>query len=345
MEQALDRANQHDPGSDWPSGPLSREIEKREQPQSAPWLRVPLQRIEDLSDAVLGAGLEAIQFSRAQMSGSLIFQERDGITYGSGLIKGKVGLKGPLSQDQITFGIGLDIAPGTSHWHCELGTGNIGLFLPGDEHNSIYASGSLYATLSLSQERLEALLEARGIVLNDVFAQGTGFHEQLLDRLPITRLARSFADLHSANKMQPRDTLLLGPELLEHALVAFSRPPVQIVGISAARSHGRIVAKARAYIDAHLHRPLTIEKIQENSGTSRRTLYRAFADILDETPQSYTRKLRLHRLRQDLAKRSERQCTIAIVANDWGVTELGRFAGWYRNLFGELPSETLARGH
>jgi hypothetical protein len=30
------------------------------------------------------------------------------------------------------------------------------------------------------------------------------------------------------------------------------------------------------------------------------------------------------------------------VANEWGISELGRLAGWYRELFGELPSETLA---
>jgi AraC-like DNA-binding protein len=65
--------------------------------------------------------------------------------------------------------------------------------------------------------------------------------------------------------------------------------------------------------------------------------------VLDETPQSYVRKLRLHRIRRHLASDAEVLCTITVVANQWGISELGRLSGWYRDLFGELPSETRAR--
>jgi hypothetical protein len=33
------------------------------------------------------------------------------------------------------------------------------------------------------------------------------------------------------------------------------------------------------------------------------------------------------------------------VAHRWNIPEQGRFAAWYRDLFGELPSETLALQH
>jgi len=41
----------------------------------------------------------------------------------------------------------------------------------------------------------------------------------------------------------------------------------------------------------------------------------------------------------------ERASTITLIANQWGTSELGRMAGWYRELFGECPSETLAKMH
>ena len=63
------------------------------------WERVPISRIEDLSDAVYGAGLEATQMSRGHLTGSLIFSETDGIACTSGLIDGRVSLFGPLSRD------------------------------------------------------------------------------------------------------------------------------------------------------------------------------------------------------------------------------------------------------
>jgi hypothetical protein len=42
-----------------------------------------------------------------------------------------------------------------------------------------------------------------------------------------------------------------------------------------------------------------------------------------------------------LASDEERACTIALIANQWGMSELGRMSGWYRELFGERPSDTL----
>jgi transcriptional regulator GlxA family with amidase domain len=90
---------------------------------------------------------------------------------------------------------------------------------------------------------------------------------------------------------------------------------------------------------------MSLDEIASAAYTSRRTLYRAFADILDDTPQTYVRRLRLHRIREDLASDAEKACTITIVANQWGISELGRLAGWYRELFGERPSETLAQAH
>ena len=55
-------------------------------------------------------------------------------------------------------------------------------------------------------------------------------------------------------------------------------------------------------------------------------------------------RLRLHRIRHDLASDDEAARSIAIIANQWGVSELGRMSGRYRSIFGELPSETRIRG-
>jgi len=59
--------------------------------------------------------------------------------------------------------------------------------------------------------------------------------------------------------------------------------------------------------------------------TSRRTLNRAFMDVFGETPQSYVRRLRLHRIRDGLAGNAEEVSSITILANQWGMS--GR-TGW-----------------
>ncbi len=50
------------------------------------WTNVPITRIEDLRDAVLGAGLEATQMSTALLSGDLAFAKVDEVIYSSGLL-------------------------------------------------------------------------------------------------------------------------------------------------------------------------------------------------------------------------------------------------------------------
>lgn len=62
---------------------------------------------------------------------------------------------------------------------------------------------------------------------------------------------------------------------------------------------------------------------------------------LDETPQSYVLRLRLHRIQRDPVNETEAECALALVANHWGFSHLGRLSGWYQVLFAELPSETL----
>lgn len=62
------------------------------------WTNLPIRRIEDLRDAVLGAGLEVTQMSTALLSGDLAFAGDDDVLYSSGLLNGQVALRGPLSE-------------------------------------------------------------------------------------------------------------------------------------------------------------------------------------------------------------------------------------------------------
>jgi AraC-like DNA-binding protein len=310
------------------------------------WTRIPVASIEDLSDAVLGAGLEATQMSRAPVSGSLAFATHDGITFTSGHIGGRVSLTGPLSSDMITLGVGLVLAPGTRHWLNEVTTGNVGVFLPGDEHDSLYTTGSLYACVTLSAERLEEVAARYDLVLDAKTLGGTGIDaNRRFPKTDIARLRMRFERIHAGYLADAADTCMTGQLLLDAMTLHFARVPRFQIGGTDPQGLARIVARARAFINANLDQPLSIEKIANAAATSHRTLHRAFQAVLDETPYSYVQKLRLNRIRHELVTDAERVCTITSIANRWNISELGRFAAWYRDLFGELPSQTLARHH
>ncbi len=307
--------------------------------QPHPWHKISISDIEDLRDAVLGAGLDATQMSTGVLSGGLVFCEQDGLVTTSGLIRGRVAHSGPLSEQGVTIGVGLYLAPGTSHWQSHVKTGNVGIFLPGDMHDSIYADGSLYATVTLPSDRLEEEAARQGLVLDAAMLGGTGVHRRDLDQSITAHLRRRFRQVHHS----AFDDLTLGADMLLAAIEHLARPPRCTNAGRFPRGHGLIVKRARDYIHAHLNEPIDVDEIASAAATSRRTLFRAFNEILGESPRAYTRRLRLHRIRRDLANEDESRCTVAMVAMRWGMEDLGRMAGHYRDLFGELPSQTHRR--
>ncbi len=102
----------------------------------------------------------------------------------------------------------------------------------------------------------------------------------------------------------------------------------------------RALRAALAFIDANLAEHLSIDGIAGAAGCSPRALSSAFRGRLGLSPMAYVRDLRLDRVREDILASGD---PVGTVAYRWGVSHLGRFAGEYRDRFGELPSETARR--
>jgi AraC-like DNA-binding protein len=304
------------------------------------WARVPISSVEDLSNAVYGAGLDVTQMSRAPVTGNLAFAFNDGITYGTGLVGGQVAIAGPLSLNMVTLGLGLILTPGSRQWLNEVATGNVGIFLPGDAHDALYMPGSMYATVTVSSERLEEMAAKLDMVLDGKTLGGSGVDPEKLPASTMARLSAGFLKIHVEDGSMPP---VLCDELLAALIVHLGRIPRPLIGRANPKGYALIVMRARTFIHEHLDQPLSIDKIAEAARTSHRTLHRAFHLVLNETPYSYVLKLRLHRIRHELISDRELSCSITTIANHWCMSELGKFAGWYNDLFGELPSKTAAR--
>ncbi|MDO8825167.1 helix-turn-helix domain-containing protein [Methylophaga sp.] len=106
------------------------------------------------------------------------------------------------------------------------------------------------------------------------------------------------------------------------------------------RIHRYIVNRVRELTLSSDGDCLTIGEICINLCISRRTLNHAFSRVLGITPVEYMRNLRLHRVRSELQS-SPYETTIANVAAKWGFWHMSLFSRYYRELFGECPSETL----
>jgi AraC-like DNA-binding protein len=305
------------------------------------WQRAAVESIDDLRNAVLDAGLEAMQLSRTPITGSLLFLAGDEIVLSSGLLESRVGLRGPLSDRGLTIGFGLRLGEGSRHWLRDVETGGVGIFRGGDEHDALYGPRSLYLAMTLSEERLITEGERLGLIIEEQALRSSGIHPRSQAEPVLQVLRQLFLTLHARGGAAEPAVIL--DAVISAAVEHLGRTPVASAGLSPIRGHERIVARARDYVAAHLHQPISVDTIANATSTSRRTLSRAFADVLGCSPQSYVLRLRLHRIRRDLASEEEAAHSVAIIANRWGVGELGRLAGRYRVAFGESPSETRLR--
>jgi len=87
----------------------------------------------------------------------------------------------------------------------------------------------------------------------------------------------------------------------------------------------------------------SIEELALKNGVADRTLRRSFQRYYGLSRVEYLRLCRLHQARSLLMVGCPDQTTVTKIAFELGFWDLGRFAGAYRELFGELPSATLRR--
>lgn len=87
----------------------------------------------------------------------------------------------------------------------------------------------------------------------------------------------------------------------------------------------------------------SIGELCSASATSERSLLRAFHCIVQMGPKRYLRLRKLNLVRRAFRRYAHRDTSLTQIFGEFGVGELGRFAGEYKTLFGELPSESLNR--
>ena len=118
---------------------------------------------------------------------------------------------------------------------------------------------------------------------------------------------------------------------------------VRAVGASSRRERPEyrfLASRCNDYLEANADRCVTLAELREALGVSDRGLRRFFASAYGTSPGQFLRVQRLHGVNRVLA---EAGTTVTDAATSFGFFDVGRFAGDYRRLFGEQPSETRRR--
>jgi AraC family transcriptional regulator, ethanolamine operon transcriptional activator len=103
-----------------------------------------------------------------------------------------------------------------------------------------------------------------------------------------------------------------------------------------------IVEKAARYMDNRLADRVMISEVCEALRVCPRTLRYSFQEVVGVSPAQYLLALRLGRVRRELL-RAKNASYIQCIANQYGLSHMGRLAKFYRDAFGERPSDTCRR--
>jgi len=211
------------------------------------------------------------------------------------------------------------------------------------ELNSIVPPVHLLSVV-LSRERLcEYLQETERLDLERGLMQGALVvnDASLADRMfgPLLKLlAAGFNPMVDINAKHLRRAIrhgvleLLAPILADH--FSARQPKRQELG------HLDVVRRARDYAHAQISCPLQVIDLCRAVRVSRRTLQTSFQEVLGISPLVYLRAMRLNGARRMLL-RGDQGMKVRDVVEAWGFWHLSRFSQNYRQMFGELPSQTL----
>ncbi|MEH6636634.1 MAG: helix-turn-helix domain-containing protein [Halioglobus sp.] len=111
-----------------------------------------------------------------------------------------------------------------------------------------------------------------------------------------------------------------------------STPSIREKAFDAAIPH---VKQARQHTSAR--------QLSEATGVSQKTLEVAFKECIGITPGRYLLLTRLNDAHRQLVDSRAVESSVTQIARDCGFTHPGRFSCAYRQLFGELPSQTMGR--
>ncbi len=141
--------------------------------------------------------------------------------------------------------------------------------------------------------------------------------------------------------------LLNLPTARKHLQSLFCESLLQMVPALRSSPESRVlpgmVKRAVDFIHAHLDRPLIIEDLVRVSGASRRSLEQAFRQSMQSSPMRYVMQCRLAAARECLRRARPGELQLADVAYSFNFSQPSHFTTAYKQAFGELPSETLAR--
>lgn len=302
-----------------------------------------LNNFEELNDAIYGSSRLVVQIGLGRVDGHITHMKIHDLPINIGAFTVGMRSRGIMSNDRITIGMLIDRSDKVVHLSKETYPGDVLVTPPKAEHDGCYSGAASFVAISLTPEDIvstfsgEPRLRDPGTWQNNHFRAPPFFQEIL--RPQLQQILASLQNSHSPLTDETAEFWKRSIIEAMTAAIALNVPPGRDSFPPPALS---LVRKVEDYLEHAGTAPIHISEISSKLHVSRRTLHRAFHDVLGMGPITYLRRRQLCSIHTALLECDPASTTIAEIAMQYGFLNLGRFAGYYRALFGENPSETLA---
>lgn len=298
---------------------------------------------EGFQQAVHGSHVDVMQLQRGRLRGMLTHVGIGDFSLSIGSFSVGIRTQRVASDDKLIVGMLLSAAQRVTHWSYDMEPGDVLVIPPTLEHDGRFFGGSSYAAMRFDLANVTSMFasEAR---LSDPATW------MVKNRFKADARVGAVA-LRQLHKIVAR-LIAQGKALTPDAADFWRRSIVEAFATNVVRalpsddrgwvpSAGHLVHDVEAYVVANGLRPIHVSEVCAQFGVSRRSLHRAFEEILGIGPISFLRQKRLCAIHSVLRDNDRDGITVADAAMLHGFLELGRFSHYYHSKFGEYPSETL----
>jgi len=302
-----------------------------------------LDSFEGLHQAIQGSHVEVMQLGRGRFRGSLSHVGIGDFSLSIGSFSVGVRTQRVATDDKLVIGMLLNASERVTHWSFDMLPTDVLVMPPSTEHDGSFHGAAAYAAIRLDLAEVTSLFRgeprlsdpATWYRKNRYRADSmTGLFATQRLRQIVPGLARQQAGMSDqVADFWKRSIIDAMAATIVDALPVDTRGPVP--------SAMHLVRNVEHYLDTAGSRPVHISEICAQFNVSRRSLHRAFDDVLGLGPATFLRHKRLCAIHSALRESNPATTTIGEIAMQHGFLELGRFAHYYRSLFGEYPSETL----
>jgi len=296
---------------------------------------------EEFGEVVVGTHREVVQLEHGKLSGRLSHASIGRLRIDLASFNLGLRTKGASVEDRIVIGMLADSGKRVTRSSYESKPGDVHVSPPAGEHENRYYGGASVIVASILPEDIGASFASEGALGDPAawrrshFKGSTYTVRNVIPRVQglVAGLGDAALNAEAAEFWKRAIIEAMSASILDHMSSERDGPLPSAL---------KIVRQVEEYLDAAEPAPIHISQICSHMHLSRRTLHRAFEEALGIGPIAFLRHRRLCAVHSVL-RTAQHIRTISDIAIQYGFQNLGRFAGYYHELFGEYPSETRRR--